>query len=546
MLAALLCCVACSEDITTPDEWDGSSETEHSEGGVPSPDGSSFVITYSLDSEGASTRASDPNANQRIQSLDYYVYFHNGTLYKKRHIRGINTSTHWPISDRHQMTWELRQDLQDTLPDGYDYRVLFIANVNPSLYATVQDPASGGQVPQQIIRNEDDYHTARIVMPREQLKDNTMFYMWEGDIIRTDTTVPRDSTVKPQGIMLRRIVTKTDFLRQVTAPTTALPEATDAHLYKAVKEGFYTKYKATVDAAVDKQIEDFCQEVFREVINYTADDGFPFYGENGEAAQLNAFLRAHKADITAEVERKLIEGYVNKMKVANGQLWKQANPWEGMTAELIYSAEQTTGKANALGFDRKAYHLNDVTTDNSYTIGSDGQFSVVGFAGADFNHIKEIKFTDKAGAAAPFEINNFDYCFSSDQGLNTRRRVTCTPTTSVTLTSKAPTIEVTNITIDMRTLLKNAEVIPGVTFDEHLEITGEKTKGPHKGPYSVHGYMEWYVFHENHHSYQERTFGNSFSEFKFPIRDLPDLTENKSTTIDQMIEVHHTWQHAAY
>lgn len=544
-MASLLWCAACSDDLTTSDEWGGSPQAEHPVGAEPAPDDPTFVISYSIDSEGAATRASDPNAGSRIQSLDYYVYFQSGALYKKRHIRGINAATHWPISDRQRMSWELRQDLQDTLPDGYDYRILFVANVSPSLFATVQDPRSGAQVAQQIVRNDEDYHTARIVLPHEPLTDKTMFYMWEGDITRTDPAITPGNTVKPQNIMLRRIVAKTDFRREVTAPTPALPDATDAHLYKAVNDGFYKDYKAKVEAAVDKQIEAFCQTVYTEVIDYTAEDGYPFYGENGEAAQLNAFLRAHKGDIAAEVERMLIDEYVQKMKVANGRLWAQANPWEGMTAELVYATEQASGKANALGFDRTAHHMTDVVTDNSCTIGSDGQFSVVGFTGGDLNHIKGIKFTDPSRAAAPFEIGNFDYAFTLGQGLNTRRLVTCTPASTVTLTPQALTTDHT-VTIDMRALLKDAEVTPGVTFDQYLELQGEKTNGFHTGSYSIHGYMEWYVFHIDHHSYDARSFGNSFTEFAFPISAIPDLTESTSVSIDQMIEVHHTWRHTAY
>lgn len=540
---ALATCAGCTDDLLSAAAPDPTPDSGHCDQDATT-DPRNFIVTYSLDGEDTATRASDPQANHHIRSLDYYVYFKSGSLCKKRHIRGINASTHWPIADRQQMSWELRQDLQDTLPEGYDYRILFVANVSPTLFAQVNDPQSGEQVPQQIVRDDKDYHTARIVLPHEQLTDSTMFYMWEGEINRTAPDIVDGSSVKPQGIVLRRIVARTDFVRSVEAPTPTLP-GTDAHLCEAIRRGFYADYRDKVAAAVAAHIEKFCGVVNTEVVNFTAEKGYPFYGPDGEAARLNAFLRAHTADIAAEVERTLLHDYVARLKGENGRLWRQADAWEGMTAEMVYSADGRHARANALGFDRSAHSLPDVTTDNRYTVGSDGRFTVIGFAGEDFNHLTAVRFTDPTGAAAAFEIAHTDYGFTHGQGLNTRRLVTCNPISAVTLTPQAP-IAPRKVTIDLRTLLGDMEVTPGMTFDQLLEVTGNKTKDWYQGSYSLHGYMEWYVFHVNHHSNDARDFGNSFSAFEFPFAALPDLTETKKLKIDQMIEVTPAWQAVAY
>ena len=103
--------------------------------GIALADGQ-FIVDYSGE---VTTRAIKDNAEkgERINSLTYLLYMqqeNDYVLQKRREIPGLDgDSEDWPLT-RDNMTWEQREALKDTLMVGSNYRAVFVANADASLW----------------------------------------------------------------------------------------------------------------------------------------------------------------------------------------------------------------------------------------------------------------------------------------------------------------------------------------------------------------------------------------------------------------------------
>ena len=165
-----------------------------------------FIVDYSGE---VTTRAIKDNAakGERINSLTYLLYQWDtdedgqgeGTLLKSREIPGLEGSEEkWPLT-RENMSWEQREALKDTLQQGITYRVVFVANADPSLWENT-DP----------LLDIDTYETARLKLIDQPFNDKNLFYLFQQEINSDDQKANRDQPYSCP-VSLNRIVTRTDF-----------------------------------------------------------------------------------------------------------------------------------------------------------------------------------------------------------------------------------------------------------------------------------------------------------------------------------------------
>ena len=121
--------------------------------GIALADGQ-FIVDYSGE---VTTRAIKDNAEkgERINSLTYLLYIQQDNDYvleKRREIPGLNETDDagnpesWPLT-RDNMTWEQREALKDTLLVGSNYRAVFVANADASLWDGTNSPLVGADLP---------------------------------------------------------------------------------------------------------------------------------------------------------------------------------------------------------------------------------------------------------------------------------------------------------------------------------------------------------------------------------------------------------------
>ena len=176
--------------------------------GIALADGQ-FIVDYSGE---VTTRAIKDNAEkgERINSLTYLLYIQQDNDYvleKRREIPGLDgDSEDWPLT-RDNMTWEQREALKDTLLVGSNYRAVFVANADASLWGGTSPlvnasmPTDGSAAP--------SYSSAYLQLPANlAFNDGNMFYLAEAEINGTgqDRNTPYNCP-----IMLKRVVTRTDW-----------------------------------------------------------------------------------------------------------------------------------------------------------------------------------------------------------------------------------------------------------------------------------------------------------------------------------------------
>lgn len=410
LLAGLMALAACTNDTlqelapATPGDDTAAAD------GVPE---GSFIVDYTVDG-GPSTRA---GGNLQVHTLDYYVYYSKtGTLVKKRRIE-IEENQEFPLT-RETMTWEQRQALQDTLDCGEDYRILFLANVDPALFAyDGYSNEEGGTPHPAIVINDEQYSTARLLLPNVPFHEDNMYCLWEGKL--SCATNAADKVVKRENVLLQRVVTRTD-IKRTDSPTT---------LYDAIANGFYTTYEDDVSTTVKARIKDFCDGITKcssSTVHgywYTLDD------YETEIAALTTFLG--KDDIQNKVvelcKEQLINQYVNSITssgttdniyATRTQAWYK----EGRTAHAVYEQES---RVNAIGFDRQAYYYDGRENEALCPIDNEGSLCLIGFADTQgqLNDIASLRFNEDATEA--FAITGKS--FNTQQGINLQYTVTCDP-----------------------------------------------------------------------------------------------------------------------
>lgn len=177
--------------------------------GIALADGQ-FIVDYSGE---VTTRAIKDNAakGERINSLTYLLYMkqeNDYVLEKRREIPGLNETDDagnpesWPLT-RDNMTWEQREALKDTLLVGSNYRAVFVANADASLWGNTSPLKEADEI------DVDTYSSAYLQLPANlAFNDGNMFYLAEAEI---DGTGQDRNTPYNCPIMLKRVVTRTDW-----------------------------------------------------------------------------------------------------------------------------------------------------------------------------------------------------------------------------------------------------------------------------------------------------------------------------------------------
>lgn len=444
MLAGCMAVLSCSEELVVPEDRIPVVEEVGAGENGPVPDGA-FIVDYSIDG-GPSTRAAG-EGKLRISSLDYYVYEKaTGELLKKRRVSVDPETQEWPMN-RENMTWEQRQALQDTLWRNTEYRILFIANVDYTLFNyggySESDPHPA------VIRNDDNYATARILLPAVPFNDDNMYCLWEGSLIASGD----DEVVNRNDIRLQRIVTRTDIRR--TDEPTALRSLVENWVYA-------TSFKEDVSSSVSTWINSFCDK-----INNCAQNLHPLapirdYEE--EIKNLTTILQNNTSRITSVYENQILETYCSIIE--NSEVYKnRMQRWYDESdadrkARILYDSGQ---RVNAVGFDLKSYHDESFSNDSPLLeVSSDGGITVIGFSGsAPENTVSQIDFYSGSDVEL-FSIK--DKAFCTGQGINLLYDVICDSASTVNYSGENGTH---NNTVNLKNIMS------GVTeWDSVMAISG--------------------------------------------------------------------------
>ena len=414
LLAGLMALAACTNDTlqelapATPGDDTAAAD------GVPE---GSFIVDYTVDG-GPSTRA---DSKLQVQTLDYYVYYSKtDTLVKKRRIE-IGEGQEFPLT-RETMTWEQRQALQDTLDCGEEYRILFLANVDPALFAyDGYSNEEGGTPHPAIVINDEKYSNARLLLPNVPFHEDNMYCLWEGKL--SCATDAADKVVKREDVLLQRVVTRTD-IKRTDSPTT---------LYDAIANGFYTTYEDDVATTVKARIKDFCDGI-SECIESSLHHEYLGYDLKQYENKVNALIQLLQDEnvqnsIVAHSKEQLINQYTNiiapsgatdNIYATRTQAWYK----EGRTAYAVY---EQGSRVNAIGFDRQAYYYDGHGRANEVLcpMDSEGSLCLIGFADTkgQLNNIASLRFNE--GTTEAFTITGNS--FNTQQGINLQYTVTCDP-----------------------------------------------------------------------------------------------------------------------
>lgn len=181
----------------------------------------SFDVTFfpcESDVSSLDTRTAINGSSDRVQTLMYILYRKDATdryVYVKRET--VFRPDNYTVPESHE--WPL-QAIHETLPNG-DYRVVFLGNLDANLFE--------GQGQESILQNYMTYYEdARIVMPvmgPMTFTDQNMYYFASANFNQNNTQVE---------ILLQRIVTKHEFLREFVDANSALSQLVD-NIAKEVK-----------------------------------------------------------------------------------------------------------------------------------------------------------------------------------------------------------------------------------------------------------------------------------------------------------------------
>lgn len=166
-----------------------------------------FVVDYAASSGETKAISENLPAGERINSLTYLLYSSDGSLLKEREIPGLEGKEEtWPLK-RENMTWEQREALKDTLMQGMDYYVVFVANAAPSLWrvGTTESP----------LKDKDSYSTVYLQLPNMPFSDNNMFYIYSGELKYSSTYGADRDNPYSYPVVLQRVVARSDFFFEV-------------------------------------------------------------------------------------------------------------------------------------------------------------------------------------------------------------------------------------------------------------------------------------------------------------------------------------------
>lgn len=528
LLAGSLALGACGQDPLqemTPD-----ASTDNADGSASGVPEGTFLVDYSVDNGSATRAAGNP---LQISSLDYYVYKKtSGELHKHRRIAIDPEKQEWPMT-RENMTWEQRQALQDTLQCGVDYRILFIANVDSTLFN--YDAYSETNPHPAVVKWDENYSTARILLPNVPFRDDNMYCLWEGELAASTeaTTYPDQAVINRNDILLQRIVTRTDISRASDDKKTSL--------YNAIAKGFYEENcKGNVESAVDTWIDDFCKKI-NNCASYDIAGGHSVTNSemkkleaNEEAVkELTSILIANKASISAYIKDKLIEE--TYIPVVQSLYQTHVVDWSTLTkARVNYDANK---RANSIGFDLVGH--NDSGVDNFAPCDlAEGKIRFYGFEGSGLNAFSAIDVTSNN------TVNTVSFTFqgescNTNQTKNTHCDVICDPVRLVNCKAGVPTQSVIEL-YDLTEALKDVEAWN--TWKTTYDAKNTDVEG---GIITVINYFftKCGIGHAGNgilgnDGYDFENENYSLSSFPFEIT-RPNLTEDN---VSQYIELESAWK----
>ena len=496
MLAGCMAVLSCSEELVVPEDRIPVVEEVGAGENGPVPDGA-FIVDYSIDG-GPSTRAAG-EGKLRISSLDYYVYEKaTGELLKKRRVSVDPETQEWPMN-RENMTWEQRQALQDTLWRNTEYRILFIANVDSTLFNyggySESDPHPA------VIRNDDNYATARILLPAVPFNDDNMYCLWEGTLIASGD----DEVVNRSDIRLQRIVTRTD-IRRTDEPTV---------LYDAIERGMYADMQTgdehPVLTAVRERVNLFGERL-QECAGAHPLQDIKYYKDT--IPELIQTIQDNVGIIYDSLKVTILKEM--ETAVNNSSEYKSRMPvWNSAEKVMAgFSNQSEEQRANAVGFDRTPYHhISDWYSGSDPNVavcakvnGTDFRF--IGFAGSvQMNTLSSLSFQGSDGSGL-FVIDGAEFCI--DHEINTWSTVTCDPASEVLYTSDRYITK--SYELDL------TEILKGVSAWDILMSDSAFVK-------AVNYFWTCYAWH-NRPEFEDK----SFNKFPFEV-SIPDLTSDVDNRI---------------
>lgn len=456
--------------------------------GIALADGQ-FIIDYSGE---VTTRAIKDNAakGERINSLTYLLYKkqeNDYVLEKRREIPGLDGNTEsWPLT-RDNMTWEQREALKDTLLVGSNYRAVFVANADASLWNGTSPlkeadfPTGGSAAP--------SYSSAYLQLPEDlAFNDGNMFYLAEAEIngAGKDRETPYNCS-----ITLKRVVTRTDWWFE------RLPEYDETNTEVDWKQT--EEVKAYSDRLMYLVVEDCWTYISQSIESETTkflDALIAYFTEQGkntepDATTLEEPYQTYVTQLTAK--KTLPDDYVNvqlsnNMEVFyntlrsslldnNALLTAWQRSWrDGLYARLVYSENSY---ANRIYLNRDVTH-EDATINTSPVMlidsnKEDGEykyegFHFVGLANPNLNSIAKVEFLETADADNSSQILDVPVDVqSTGQGINEHYGMLYRPIAELDLLEVTETLP-QQITCNLKTELSLEEATPPVSPEGSLSL----------------------------------------------------------------------------
>lgn len=417
--------------------------------GIALADGQ-FIVDYSGE---VTTRAIKDNAEkgERINSLTYLLYMQQDNDYvlqKRREIPGLNkTSTDangnptyesWPLT-RDNMTWEQREALKDTLMVGLNYRAVFVANADPSLWNGTSPLKEADEI------DVDTYSSAYLQLPANfAFNDGNMFYLAEAEI---DGTGQDRNTPYNCPITLKRVVTRTDWWferlpeftvdsenpdgwkdgEEVKAYSTAMLNSALAECWNFILESINRETTSFLDAMIG-YFEAKGKDLNNEGTLTSPYDSYvaaltTMKGGLSASNYVSNLLSANNGQLSTDLFEKLRVACLSNTEIQ--EAWKASWREDEYSARLIYNSS-SAGGADKLYLDRRA----EGTTTESSLMSIDSQeentldgytydgFHFVGLANPELNEVNQVKIISDTNNTET--VINVSADVHTEQGINER------------------------------------------------------------------------------------------------------------------------------
>lgn len=165
------------------------------------------------------TRTPVTGSDSRITHLQYLIYRKDGTgvykLYEQKTVFNQTGNKTWPY-----------KAVSVLLPNdaGLEYKYIFLGNVDKSVFSR--------QTGEVLLNHQNNYDSARIVLPDEEFTAQNMYYMSKGSFTSAEAT----NSVIQRNVVLQRIVSRLDITKPplAAAPTDTYQSAFQQRIVSSV------------------------------------------------------------------------------------------------------------------------------------------------------------------------------------------------------------------------------------------------------------------------------------------------------------------------